>query len=274
MEDIKISICAAAIRPQLWTKLLDSLRNNTIKYEVILAGDVRPEPFFDITKYPELKHIYTQVKPSQAYEICFRSANSELISWGSDDSYYDPNSLDNLYKMYQEENNEKLVMEIRPIEDGREITSHTFKGGETPHMAPFGVVNRELFHKLGGYDRQFICGQAENDVVMRFLEIGGVVKTCQGAIVRVEHNKGHSGLSVFRGGANGNPGFYGEDRKVLEPLWITEEGMQILTGVKLSDDRINWADHIRKTRSRPVDRYEGTLEEIIAKTQSNCGIWA
>ena len=246
MDNIKISICASAIRP---------------------------EPFFDVTKYPELKYIYSSTKPSQCYEICFRSAKSELISWGSDDSFFDANSLDALYKMYQEENNEKLVMEVRPIEDGREITSHTFKGGETPHMAPFGVVNRELFHKLGGYDRQFICGQAENDVVMRFIEIGGVVKTCQGAIVRVEHNKGHSGLSVFRGGANGNPGFYGEDRKVLEPLWITETGMRILTGVKAQDDPVDWSKFVRKTRSRPVDRYQGSLEELILKTEGPVGVW-
>jgi hypothetical protein len=270
-NDIKISLCCSAIHTNCWEKALNSLRNNTVKYEVIFVGDVKPE--FNLSNYPEFKYIYSKCKPSQCYQIAFLSAQGELLMWTADDASYDPNTLDNLYKMYQEENNEKLVMEVRPIEDGREITSHTFKGGETPHMAPFGVVNRKILVEQGGYDKQFICGQAENDVVMRFIEIGGVVKTCQGAIARIQHNQGHSGLSVFRGGANGNPGFYGEDRKVLEPLWITETGMRILTGVKAQDDSVDWSQFIRKTRSRPVDRYQGSLEELILKTEGPVGVW-
>jgi hypothetical protein len=140
-------------------------------------------------------------------------------------------------------------------------------------MAPFGVMNTRLFHDLGGYDKQFICGQSENDVVMRVFEIGGVYRYCPTSMVYVHHNKGHSGLSVFRGGADGKPGFYGEDRKVLEPLWINDEGMKRLTGVKAMDDQVDWSIYIRKTRGRPVDRFEGTVEELCKETQGPKGIW-
>lgn len=266
MSNTKISVCFPTIRPHLWKKLYDSLLQNTVGWEIVCGG---PGDWEGQVPGPNFKFIKTNVKPSQVYELCFRACQGELLHWSTDDCFYNPQSLDNIWKMYTEENNDKIVIAVRPVEDGREITWHTFKGGDTPPMAPFGVVNTKKFHELGGYDKQFICGQAENDVVMKFLEIGGYVKTCQGAIVRVEHMNGHSGQSVFRGGVSGKHGFYGDDRKVLEPLWITEEGMNRLTGIKDQDDRVNWADFMRKTRSRSVDRYEGTWEELAKKTQGN-----
>jgi hypothetical protein len=269
MNNPKISICFPTIRPHLWDKMYQSLLLNSIEWEIICGG---PGNWENAIPGPHFKFIETYVKPAQVYEICFRNAQGELLSWGTDDSYFDPGTLDNIYNMYQAEHYEQMVIAIRPFEDGIEITSHTFKGGATPPMAPFGVVNTKKFHELGGYDKQFICGQAENDVVMRFMEIGGIVKVCQGAIVRVEHNRGHGGTSVFRGGVAGKPGFYGEDRKVLEPLWITEEGMKLLTGVKSQDDHIDWSHYIRKTRSRPVDRFEDA--NILTISQgNNKGIW-
>jgi hypothetical protein len=269
-NDIKISICFPTIRPHLWNRLYLSLLKNNIEFEVVCGG---PGDWSRQVPGPNFKFIETYVKPAQVYEVCFRAAKGELLHWSTDDCYYDPESLDNIYKLYKELNDDRHVIALRPVEDGIEITSHTFKGGATPPMAPFGAVSTKKFHELGGYDKQFICGQSENDVCLKFYEIGGEMKICQGAIVRVQHNQGHGGTSVFRGGVNGKPGFYGEDRKVLEPLWINEEGMRILTGVREIDNHIDWSRYMRKTRSRPVDRFEGTWEELAKKTQGPCGIW-
>jgi hypothetical protein len=268
MDDIKISICFPTIRPHLWKKLYDSLCTNNVRWEIVCGG---PGNWEGYVPGPNFKFMQTNAKPAQVYEACFRRAKGELLHWSTDDCFYDALALDNIYKLYQELNDDRVVIAVRPVEDGNEITSHTFKGGYTPPMAPFGVVNTKKFHELGGYDKQFICGQSENDIVMKFYEIGGTMKVCEGAIVRVEHNRGHQGQSVFRGGANGNPGFYGEDRKVLEPLWITPEGMAKITGIRELDNRIKWENYMRKTRSRPVDRFED--KDILTVTQGPRGIW-
>jgi hypothetical protein len=113
-------------------------------------------------------------------------------------------------------------------------------------MAPFGIVNREMFNQLGGYDRDFICGQSENDVVMRFLEIGGIVEISD-VPVFVNHRKAHhdSG-TVFRSG------YYHEDRKVLEDAWI--DNGKILT-----------------KRKYPVNSF--STEDILNTTQGQRGRW-
>jgi len=265
-----ISICFPTIRPYLWAKLYKSLESNTIDWEIVCGG---PGDWNNQIPGDKFKFFKTNVKPSQVYECCFRQAQYELLHWSTDDCTYSPNALDNAYQCYKETNTEKVVITMRPVEDGREITNHTFKGGDTPAMAPFGVMSTRLFHELGGYDRRFICGQAENDIVMKVYEIGGINVISQGSIVYVFHNQGHNGLSVFRGGVEGKPGYYGEDRKVLEPLWINEEGMRKLTGIKSSDDQVVWSNFISKTRRQPVERYEGTIEELIAKTQGQLGCW-
>jgi hypothetical protein len=87
-------------------------------------------------------------------------------------------------------------------------------------MAPFGVVNRMLFYQLGGYDRRFLCGQSENDIVMRILERGGSVQVCQNAKVLVSHEKAHKEGTKFR------TNNFHIDRAVLEGEWM--EGKVIL----------------------------------------------
>ena len=59
MNEIKISLCASVVRPQLWCRFLDSLKGNQISYEVIFSGPRKPE--FDLSKYPEFKYIYSNV---------------------------------------------------------------------------------------------------------------------------------------------------------------------------------------------------------------------
>ena len=247
MNDVKISLCASAIRTKVWEKCLNSLKDNTIKYEVIFAGDIRPE--FDLSKYPEFIYIYTTVKPAQAYECCFRQAQGELISWTADDTTYPPKALDNMYKFMKSFKDNKVVGAFRTIEDNRDITDvHRFRGrdNDAPRMAPFGVVDRLLFKQLGGYDRRFICGQSENDVVMRFYEIGGRVEISN-IPVYVNHNEAHHASgTVFRSG------YYKEDRKVLEDAWM--EG-----------------DIILSKRKYPIESFEDN--EIITKTQSQKGQW-
>lgn len=241
----KVSICMASIRPQLWSNMYNSLLSNEIEWEMIMVG-----PNEGALPGPRSRFIYSTVKPSQCYSIAFSEAKGELISWSADDAIYSPKALDEMYLQYSLCNDSRVVMSLRTIEDGRDITEvHRFIGRnyDSPRMAPFGVVNRELFLSLGGYDRNFLCGQSENDVVMRFLEIGGHVEVCPTASAIVDHYGAHYSGTVFR------TNNYHIDRAVLEAAWLRD-------GV------------VSQTRLKPVESF--SPENILTITQAqNGGQW-
>lgn len=240
----KISICASAIRPENWMNLYNSLKSNTIPFEIVFVGNVKP----NFSLPDNFKYIYSTVKPAQCYEIAFKNAQGELIHWTADDVHYSPRALDFACNFYDGLHNKRIVVGFKTIEDGKDITwVHRFigKNKNSPRMSPFGIMNRELFHKLGGYDRRFICGQSENDVVMRIYEIGGSVRICN-ANVFVEHKQLHFRGTVFR------TNNYCIDRQVLESLWIKN-------GI------------IQSKRLDKVQSYDN--KNILTITQSTKGQW-
>ncbi len=239
---VKVSIVASSIRPHLWNRIAASLLSNKIEYEVVMAG---PKPGLVPDRF---KYIMTDVKPAQCYEIGFRNATGELVMWSADDAVYSPGALDTAYHYWKSFNNEKLVVSFRSIEDGCDMTEgHRFFHSDknSPGMAPFGLMSRKLFHRLGGYDRKFICGQAENDMVMRVYEIGGKVSICPWAYVKVEHREAHSHGSPFRT-------IYSFDRSILESLW-TNDG-------EISSERL-----------KPVESFSD--EKLLFETQGPKGQW-
>jgi len=215
---MKISLVASSIRPNLWSEFCNSLTGTQVPYEVIFVGDhhmaVPPK---------NVVPIISKVKPSQCYEIGFRKATGTLIHWTADDAEYEPGALDKMAEIWKQTRNPKAILAFRTIEDGKDCTPwHHLIGGrkETPVMAPFGVMDAQFLKDLGGYDRRYICGQSENDLVMRALYEGAQV--IQTPIkVYVEHSRKHGGgKSVFRAGPNGN---YSHDRKILEASWLLGE---------------------------------------------------
>ncbi len=214
----KISLIASAIRIYHWMDMYNSLRGNTYPFEVIFVGDTPPN--FNLPK--NFKYIHSKVKPAQCYEIGFRAAEGELIGWTTDDSTYDhlqTNNLDIAYDFFKSFKTEKLVVAMRPIEDSGDIwNNHYFFGKKrwTPYMAPFGIMSRKLLMELGGYDRQFICGQAENDIVMRVYELGGDCKICMDSYVAVHH------VAVHKGARGHFRQWYPLDRQRLENCWVEE----------------------------------------------------
>lgn len=169
---VMVSIVASTIRPDLWGGFASSLMANAVPYEIIFVG--RNEQCLPVP--PRVRFIKSNTKPAQCYEIGFRAASGTLLHWTADDAEYELHLLDKVWDMYQRVNNRKLLIAIRTVENGRDCTEwHHLIGGrrDTPIMAPFGFMNREFFHELGGYDNRFVCGQSENDVVMRVYEAGG-----------------------------------------------------------------------------------------------------
>lgn len=217
----QISLFASAARPQYWKRLYDSLLNNTVTWELVFVG-----PVFPMVPLPaNFKFYFSYAKPAQCYEAASRYCRGEIIGWTADDAdYEDPkynckNSLDSVWQIYQEScqkyGDKKTIVSQRQHEDGGDNwDSHRFFHGDlaSPMMAPFGFMNREWYRKLGGYDRNFICGQSENDMVMRGLQDGGRVVMAMDAHIYIHHRECH-GEYTFRHG-------YTTDREFLESCWV------------------------------------------------------
>lgn len=137
---------------------------------------------------------------------------------------------------------------------------HRFFGSKTgtPLMAPLGMISREYFDELGGIDRRYVCGQYENDVVMRALADGGGVKifSYKDAYIDIDH----LGKSYLIGESKTQNDFikrpfalgYVKDREVLERSWVRN-------GV---------------VSTQRTDTFEPYLDaDILTESQSNRGVW-
>ena len=92
-------------------------------------------------------------------------------------------------------------------------------------MAPLALMSRSFLEELGGLDRRYICGQYENDIVMRSNAVGGRVKIFKDGYIELDHKNKHfgEGVNQIRSFALGYP----NDRKVLETSWA--DGKKVLT---------------------------------------------
>ena len=295
--DIKVSICAAANRPHLWPKLLDSLRKNTISYEVVFCGNVRPE--FNLSDYPELKFIYSPVKPCQAYQISYWESKGKVIHWTADDASYSMsdlplhlqsrlpkdvplhnNTLDRAYKLWLDmetrfNHDGKSVVAFRPIEDGGDVQlhQHYFFGAcnWTPRMAPFALVPRKYLCDEGkGYDINYVAGQAENGIIMEVFEDGGRVEVAMDALIYVHHHNSHKRDPKTGKELNDFRNWYQKDREALENAWVVEGyGM---TNKYPDNEELRKHVHVSNKRLMPVQPYKKTAD-LYTVSQGIKGIW-
>jgi len=263
MKDIQVSIVASAARVQAWDRFYNSLKGNSYNWEVIFVGPVPP-----LNDMPEnFRWIKATAKPAQCYEIGFRAAKGELIHWSADDADYvksrTPNGIDVAYDYYKMHKDYKFIVAMRPFEDGGDVWSfHHFFGGapQTPTMAPFGLMSKQFLTELGGYDKHFISGQSENDLVMRGLEAGGRVGVCMDATLWVHHGSTHAKVNIFRK-------YYTWDRQVLENAWLPS-GYGSYT-----DKNQNWNPaFISKTRLKPVEPFI-EQDDWLTVSQGEKGDW-
>lgn len=224
MDAPKISIVMSTARSKDWAALYRSCKGSKLDFEIIavgVGGTVLPGTNF--TYIPSL------VKPAQCYEIAFRQAKGELVLLCADDVEFVANALDIAYDYWKSVCSEKDIVAMKCIENGKELTEvHRFLDRDiaTPLMAPFFLMNRLFYKQLGGYDKRFICGQSENDIVMRVYSAGGKVSICRDAVINVDHINKHKERSLFRTrvpvGSKSTTGFYTHDRSVLLSLWMKD----------------------------------------------------
>lgn len=214
-----VSLFASAIRVNLWLSFLESLHSNKIDFEVVFAGPAEvPSVFFE--KYPFFNYIKTgQIKPAQCYEIARRACIGELLNWTADDCEYSEKCLDEVYAYWKERNDYKAIISLKTQENELKnlLDDHRFFGfnKNTPLMAPLGFISKQFLDELGGLDRRYVCGQYENDIVMRALQNGGTVFPFENTYVDIQHLKKHGRSTKFWNG-------YNHDRTILENSWVRE----------------------------------------------------
>lgn len=238
MKIPKVSLIASAVKFQIWEAFFKSLDGTSVEYEVIFAGNAE---FQNLILPENFKYIKTSnIKPAQCYEIARRHATGETVVWVADDCEFPNDVIGKAYNYWKSKNNEKLILSIQTKESGYglpigtlfNMKNHSFFGyrPETPLMAPLGLMSREYLEKLGGIDRRYICGQYENDIVMRCYVDGGQVEIFgdKDNFIDIDHLKKSEkseespGQYLQRPFALGYP----SDRIVLQRSWC--KGNQVL----------------------------------------------
>lgn len=255
---VKISLFASSTRCHLWPEFFNSLKSNTIPFEVVFAGNA---PELEVNNYyPKLpdngsfKYIRTgNIKPAQCYEVARRACSGELVNWTADDCEYSTQALDKIYDFFVGLGNPKALVSVRTNENdtNNDPADQLLCGPRTPIMAPLGVMRRDFLEELGGLDRRYVCGQYENDIAMRVINASlQPVVLYRDVVIKIDHLRKHGPATKFWTG-------YSKDREILEGAWIKN-------GVILP--------HI------PYRRFDNghepyTDKDILTISQSNKGIW-
>lgn len=253
---MEVSLFASSIRPKLYQDFFDSLEGTSVKYEVVFAGDCELEL---INPYIGFTYIETgDIKPAQCYEIARRACIGEVVVWVADDCEFNGDIIGKAYKYWKQQNDEKLILSLQTKEadafNGNmhlcPMEVHSFFGGrpETPLMAPIGMMSREYLQFLGGFDNRYICGQYENDIVMRAYQNGSEVqvfgdKDCN---VEIDHHAKHGGPRAFHD-------YYPIDREVLQDSWAL--GAKTVSAYQLDN----------------FEPYKN--KDILTKSQGKTGHW-
>lgn len=228
---MNISLFASANRPQWWKRLYKSLQGNKCEWEIVFVGP--NPPTFDLPI--NFRYYFCPFKPTQCYQAAASRCLGELIGWVADDAIYTENSLDEIWYKYsykknwpQVNNDNRIIFTQKTIENYKDVTEehHFFRHCKsTPQMVPMAFMKRAWFEKIGGYDRNFVCGQAENDIGMRAFQDDGIIENVPKSKVWLNHEEVHGGFMnkvKYRLYKNSFRSGYFNDRRYLEECWVKE----------------------------------------------------
>jgi hypothetical protein len=271
MEEVKVSLVASAVRYQLYRSFMESLCGTSIEYEVIFVGHNTPDDVADIKRdFKNFKYIHTsRIKPCQCYQVAMMAARGETVLWTADDAEAPNDVVGKAYRYWKNKNNDRLILSIQTKESGYNLPQgalfnmnlHRFFGGRinTPLMAPLGLMGNSFLKYLNYYDRRYVCGQSENDLVCRAYAQGGTVEIFGGQDCFIDID--HLGKSLMIGESKSENDFlkrpfakgYHIDRQVLEGSWA-------LNGKTVSAVQLD-----------AFEPYED--KDILTKSQSNKLHW-
>lgn len=261
-----ISLFMSAARPKWWQRMYESLLGNKCDWEIVAVGPNVPK-----WQPPKnFRYMHSKFKPCQCYAIASHYTTGELIGYTADDAVYTADSLDKIWETYKATNNTKAIFTQSTIENGKDVSEehHFFRHCKNaPQMAPMAFLNREWFFKIGAYDRNFVSGQSENDVVMRAFEDGGRIINVPESKVYLNHEEVHGGFInkiQYRLGKNSFRTGYFNDRRYLEECWVKN-------GYGTYNEETLRHGEVSKTRLLPVQSYD--YKNILNVAQGPQGRW-
>jgi len=155
-----ISLWGPSNRPHLWMWFYNNLVSNSIPFEVIWVGDVRPD--FEMPQ--NMRFIYSTVKISQLAQIAVKYSIGETLCHIADDMEIYPGCLDKLAETYIAANDYKCM--VWPQWGPGEY----IETAETTGLIPLGIgalMSRKLFDEIGSFDRRYYCNTFEEDLQYR-----------------------------------------------------------------------------------------------------------
>ena len=289
----KITVVCSGIRVKSWKKFYDNLSDSEIDFEIIMTGNIKPK----FTLPSNFKFIYSNVKPAQCIEIGVRNASSDLIIFLADDMKCDNKFLDKMYESYNINCSENdalgcLFMKFNKLWDDEQY-KYWPNIKNSPHMPMGLMLNKALFHKIGGLDKRFIAIYWDLDILLRVMENGGSYYVCKSAVceeifplfdylflryrsyINLIGRKINKYLfnkvlfpSLWRA--------YGEtDRETLDSFWVKEySSAEISDQIHLldseyyaiKDNKIHFKQRLKKVSSY-------TDNNIVEISQSESGRW-
>lgn len=257
MNKGKISIISSALRIELWPKFIESFKLNNCIYEIIFVGPKKPN--FHLPNF--CRHIKSNVKPPQCWEIGFRSANYDLILIMADDTFFiNDNALDNLLSLWEKNNiDNKLIISNKYSIENNLFDENAFKlkykntnpvtYAKLENGSDIKIPFQPLFHKdlidqVGGLDNRFVITCWEIDIFLNAISRNYKI---------IESNEI---IDEKRYGTNTstNLGDYSsKDFSLLFYLWFNKKGILL------------------KKRREKVKFYN--KDQLYSKTQGNKGKW-
>ncbi len=267
-----ISLFASAVRPFLWERLLDSLKLNTIPYEVVFSGYIEPVVIQEILeKYPMLKYIQTKnIKPAQCYEIARRKCTGDIIGWISDDCEFPPNALDKIYE-FATKQNDTTILAIKTLDPqckNNDLNDHRFfaRNLNTPQMAQIGFMNRFTLEKMHGIDRRYLYGKWEYDICMRLLAAGGKVIKFEEVEIKIDHTHKSGEYTNDWSGVN-------QDSEICENSWVIEGYKDFERGIYVLNHQgtlnVYYPISNREVTLQRRDKFEPFEDENITETSQS-----
>lgn len=263
-----VSLFMSASRPKWWKRMYESLQGNKCKWEIVACG---PNP--PTYNLPEnFRYYKCDFKPTQCYMAAALWTNGRIIGWTADDAVYDSKSLDWIVSAYTRVGKKNILTQLT-IENKKDVTEeHYFFRNcpKTPMMAPMAFMDRQWFFNLGGYDRNFIAGQAENSIVMDAIHDGGKVKIVPVSKVYLNHEEVHGGIInkiKYKLGAQTFRKGYWHDRRYLEECYV-KEGFGTYNEKTLEHGNITDSSQGRLLAHQPYN-----YENILTVPQGPQGNW-
>jgi hypothetical protein len=239
-----ISLFATAYRPQYWERLYESIKNNSIPFEIVFVGPNKPNYILPDNFY----YIKSDVKPTQCLEIAARNTTGELIIHIADDlEFINSNPLEKLYISYNLQNSDKLMLSCKYMLKGEDVSGiahHFFYGDTSSPLMPVGtILTKKLYTELGGMDKNFIAIHGELDIAMRLYAMGGKVILSD---VYINEQRDRN----YKGGLCDE--YQKIDMKLLRDLWVVDGKAQF-------------------NRSKPFEPF--TDYKILTESQGSKGRW-